>query len=104
MNDEKRFSDSTPTADGSIPEERQILPLTPPGTDEWSSTSIPQSPVSAALDLIKQRQRYNSTGQSRQKLNLSEYKDFLERLEVLPELKGFVDNKLRYVTLQIALH
>jgi hypothetical protein len=32
-----------------------------------------------------------------------EYKDLLARLEELPGLKGFVDDKLRYVTMRIAL-
>jgi len=65
MNDEKIFSASTPTVpesvDGTPPERQIILPLTPPATDEWQSTSNPQSPVSVVLDLIKQRRRHKLT-------------------------------------------
>jgi hypothetical protein len=32
-----------------------------------------------------------------------EYKDLLARLEELPGLKSFVDDKLRYITIRIAL-
>jgi hypothetical protein len=107
MNDEKRFSASTPTvsapADGT-PERQVVLPLTPPATHEWQSTSNPQSPVSAALDLIKQRQRHKVTGQSRQlKVTSLEYKKLLARLEELPGLKSFVDDKLRYAIMKFAL-
>jgi len=67
MNNEKRFSASTPTvpasADGTLPERQILLPLTPLTTDEMAAN--PQSPVSAALVLIKQRQRHKLTGQSR---------------------------------------
>jgi hypothetical protein len=85
--------------------ERQIiLPLTPPATDEWQSTSNPQSPVSTVLDLTKQRQHHKLTGQSRQlKVTSLEYTNLLARLEELPGLKSFVDDKLRYVTIRIAL-
>jgi hypothetical protein len=94
MNDEKRFSASTPTVPASsdgTPLERQILlPLTPLATDEWQSTSNPQSRVSVVLDLIKQHQRHKLTGQSRQlKVKSLEYKNLLARLEELPELKRF---------------
>lgn len=97
MNDEKRFSASTPTVpapvDGTPPEWQIRLPLTPPATDEWQSTSNPQSPVSAVLAFIKQRQ---CQGSSRQlKVTSLEYKDLLARLEELPGLKSFVDGKLR---------
>lgn len=62
------------------------------------------SPVSAVLDLIEQRQRHKLTGQSRQlKVKSLEYKNLLARLEELPELKSFVNDKLRYVTIRIAL-
>jgi hypothetical protein len=108
MNDEKRFSASTPTvpapAEGTPPERQFILALTPPTTDEWQSTSNPQSPVSAVLDLIKQRQRHKLAGQSRQlKVTSLEYKNLLARLEELPGFKSFVDDKLRYVTMRISL-
>ena len=98
---------ATPTVPESAhgtPPERQIpLPLTPPATDEWHSTSVPQSPVSAALNLIRQRQCHESTGQSRQlKLKPLEYRNLLTRLEEHPKLKGFVNDKLRYATLWIA--
>ncbi|KAF4609608.1 hypothetical protein G7Y89_g15847 [Cudoniella acicularis] len=96
----RRDSQSTPTvpapADGTPPERQIVLPLTPPATDEWQSTSNTQSPVSAVLDLIKQRQRHKLAGQSRQlKVTSLEYKDLLARLEELPGLKSFVDDKLR---------
>ncbi|KAF4629030.1 hypothetical protein G7Y89_g9119 [Cudoniella acicularis] len=99
MNDKKRFSASTPTvsapADGTPPERQIILPLTPPATDECQSTSNPQSPVCTVLDLIN-RQRHKLTGQSRQlKVTPLEYKNILARLEGLPGLKSFVDDKLR---------
>ncbi|KAH8679716.1 hypothetical protein BGZ60DRAFT_235953 [Tricladium varicosporioides] len=99
MNNEK-FSVSTPavpeSADGTLPERQIRLPLTPPATDELPSTLNPQSPVSAVLDLIKQRQRYNLTDQSQRfKVRPSEYKSLLARLEQLPELQKFVNDKLR---------
>ncbi|TVY43760.1 hypothetical protein LSUB1_G001256 [Lachnellula subtilissima] len=109
MNDEKRFSASTPTvpelADGTPPERQIPFPLTPPATDEWLSTSNPQSLVphqslvSAALDLIKQRKRYIST-------ELRHLRNLLTRLEELSELQSFVDNKLRlgYNPLDQVLH
>ena len=108
MNDEKRFSDSTPTvpesADGTPPDRQILLPLTPPATNELPSTSNPQSPVSAVLDLIEQRKCHRSTDQPRQlTVKPSEYKSFLTRLEELPELNSFVNDKLRYVTMKIAL-
>ena len=108
MNDEKRFSASTPTvaefANGTPPDRQILLPLTPPATDKLQLTSSPQSIVSAVLNLIKQRQRHKATGQSRQlKVNPLEYKILLGRLEELPELKSFVNNKLRYATIWIAL-
>jgi hypothetical protein len=108
MNDEKRFPASTPTvpesANGTPPERQILLPLTPPATDEWPSTSNPQSPVSAVLDLIEQRQRHKLTGQSRRlKVNPSEYKKLRARLEELPKLKSFVNDKLGYVTIRVAL-
>ncbi len=115
MHDEKRFTASTPTVldstDGT-PLDRQILsPLTPLAIDEWHTASDPQSPVSAVLDLMKQRHRGISTGQSGQfkvtplefKVTPLEYKVLLTRLEELPELKGFALQKLRYVTIRIAL-
>ncbi|KFY41818.1 hypothetical protein V494_02770 [Pseudogymnoascus sp. VKM F-4513 (FW-928)] len=100
MNDVKRFSDLTPAVPPSVdgtPPDRQILPLTPPATDEWQqSTSDPQSPVSAVLDLIRQRQLHNSTGQSKQlKVKPSEYNNLLARLEELPDLGRFASDKLR---------
>jgi hypothetical protein len=56
MNDEKRFSASTPTvpapADGTPSERQIILPLTPPVTDESQATSNPESLVSAVLGLM----------------------------------------------------
>jgi hypothetical protein len=56
--------------------------LTPPATNDLQSTSNPQSPVSAVLDLIKQRQCHKSTSQSRQlKVKPLEYKILLARLE-----------------------
>jgi hypothetical protein len=105
MNDEKRFSASTPTvpesADGTPPERQIRLPLTPPATDELPSTPNPQSPVSAVLDLIKQRRRYICTDQSRElKVRPSEYRNLLVRLEQLPELQKFVNDKLRYATIK----
>jgi hypothetical protein len=63
----------------------------------------PQSPVSAVLDLIRQHQRYKLAGQSRRlKLTSLEYKDLLARLEELPGLKSFMDDKLRYAAMRIA--
>jgi hypothetical protein len=60
--------------------------LTPPATDEWQSTSNPQSPVSAVLDLIKQRQRHNLTGPSRQlKVKSLECRNLLARLGALAQ-------------------
>ncbi|CZT08279.1 uncharacterized protein RCO7_11545 [Rhynchosporium graminicola] len=99
MSDE-RFSASTPTvpesADGTPPERQIRLPLTPSATDELPSTLNPKSPVSAVLHLIKQRQHYNSTDQSRQlKVKPSDYKSLLARLQQLPELQSFVNDKLR---------
>jgi hypothetical protein len=44
MNDEKRFSALTPTvpaADGTPLERQILLPLKPPATNEWQSTSDP---------------------------------------------------------------
>jgi hypothetical protein len=102
MNDEKRFSASTPTAHesaNSTPPEKQIpfLPLTPPATNEWQSPFNPQSPASAALELIEQLHCNQSTGQPRKlKVIPWEYKKVLARLEELPDLKSFWDNKLRY--------
>jgi hypothetical protein len=86
MNDEKRFSASTPivpkSADGTPPDRQIPLPLTPPANNDLQSTSNPQSPVSAVLDLIKQRQCHKSTSQSRQlKVKPLEYKILLARLE-----------------------
>ena len=108
MNKEKRFSASTPivpkSADGTPPDRQIPLPLTPPATDDLQSTSLPQSPVSAVLDLIKQHQCHQSTVQSRRlKVKPLEYEILLARLEELPELKGFVDDKLRYATIWIGL-
>jgi hypothetical protein len=78
--------------------------LTPPATDKWHSTSNPESPVSEALDFIKYRQRHNSADDSRRlKVQPLEYKNLLARLEELPELKEFVNNKLRYITIRIAV-
>ncbi|KAI9735395.1 MAG: hypothetical protein M1818_006401 [Claussenomyces sp. TS43310] len=96
MNDERKFSAPTQSAHGTPPERQFLLPLTPPATDEWPSTTSPQSPVSAVLDLIKQRQLHKVTGQSRQlKLQSLEYRNLLARLEEHPELRGFIDDKLR---------
>jgi hypothetical protein len=108
MNNEKRFSTSMPivpkSADGTPPDRQIPLPLIPLATDDLQSISNPQSLVSAVLDLIKQRQCHKSTSQSRQlKVKPLEYKILLARLKGLPELKGFVDDKLRYVTIWIAL-
>merc|ERR1711939_382911 len=99
MSDE-RFSSSTPTvldsADGTPPERQTRLPLTPPATDESPSTLNPKSPVSMVLHLIRQRQHYISADQSRQvKVKPSEYKSLLARLQQLPELQSFVNDKLR---------
>mgnify|MGYP001561441067 CR=1 FL=1 len=107
MNDVKRFSALTPTVppfvDGTPPE-RQI-PLTPPATDErQQSTSDLQSPVSKVLGFIRQRQLYNLTGESRQwKVTPLEHSNLWVRLEELPDLKRFASDKLRYVTIWIAL-
>lgn len=108
MNDEI-FSVSIPTipksADGTPPERQIRLPLTPPSTDELPTTPNPQSPVSAALDLIKQRRRYNITDKSRElKLKPSEYQNLLVKLEQLPELQRFVDDKLRYAIMKRFTH
>jgi hypothetical protein len=108
MNDEKKFSASTPIVPksaGGTPPDRQIpLLLTPPATDDLQSTSIPQSPVSAVLDLIKQHQCHKPTAQSRRlQVKPLDYEILLARLEELPELKAFVDDKLRYATIWIGV-
>jgi len=78
--------------------------LTPPATDESPSTLNPKSPVSMVLHLIRQRQHYISADQSRQvKVKPSEYKSLLARLQQLPELRSFVNDKLRHVTTMTAL-
>ena len=107
MSDE-RFSISTPIvldpADGTPPERQTRLPLTPPATDESPSTLNPKSPVSMVLHLMKQRQHYISADQSRQlKVKLSEYNSLLARLQQLPELQIFVNDKLRYATTMTAV-
>ncbi|QSZ35322.1 hypothetical protein DSL72_008191 [Monilinia vaccinii-corymbosi] len=76
-----------------------LLPLTPPKTSEWDnkSTFNSQSSVSAVLNFITKRQHHQSTHESRQfHPTPLEYKDFWRTLEESPELKGFVENKLRY--------
>jgi len=56
------------------------------------------------LHLMKQRQHYISADQSRQlKVKPSEYKSLLARLQQLPELQSFVNDKLRHVTTMTAL-
>ena len=56
------------------------------------------------LHLIKQRQHYISADQSRQlKVKLSEYNSLLARLQQLPELQIFVNDKLRYATTMTAV-
>ena len=56
------------------------------------------------LHLMKQRQHYISADQSRQlKVKLSEYNSLLARLQQLPELQIFVNDKLRYATTITAL-
>ena len=101
----ERFSVSTPavpkSTDGTPPERQIRLPLTPPATDELPSTPNPQSPVSTVLDLIEQRRRYIVTDKSRKlKVRPSEYQNLLVRLEQLPKLQGFVNDKLRYATIK----
>ncbi|KFZ24289.1 hypothetical protein V502_01229 [Pseudogymnoascus sp. VKM F-4520 (FW-2644)] len=101
MNDVKRYSALTPTvppsADGTPPDRQIPFPLTPPATSEsQQSTSDSQSRVSVVLDFIRQRQRYNLTGQSIQlKVKQLEYNNLLARLEELPDLKRFANDKLR---------
>jgi len=56
------------------------------------------------LHLMKQRQHYISADQSRQlKVKLSEYNSLLARLQQLPELQIFVNDKLRYATTMTAV-
>ena len=56
------------------------------------------------LHLIKQRQHYILADQSRQlKVKPSEYKSLLARLQQLPELQIFVNDKLRYATTMTAV-
>merc|ERR1711939_1131340 len=101
---DERFSISMPTvldsANGTPPERQTRLPLTPPATDESPSTLNPKSPVSMVLHLMKQRQHYISADQSRQlKVKPSEYNSLLARLQQLPELQIFVNDKLRIQSL-----
>ena len=108
MND-NIFSVSIPTisksADGTPPERQIRLPLTPPASDELPTTPNSQSPVSAVLDLIKQRHCYNITDKSRElKLKPSEYQNLLVKLEQLPELQRFVGDKLRYAIINRPTH
>ncbi|KAG4426843.1 hypothetical protein IFR04_000274 [Cadophora malorum] len=86
---DERFSISTPTVLDSAN-----------ATDESPSTLNPKSPVSMVLHLMKQRQHYISADQSRQlKVKLSEYNSLLARLQQLPELQIFVNDKLRIQSL-----
>ena len=56
------------------------------------------------LGFIRQRQLYNLTGESRQwKVTPLEHSNLWVRLEELPDLKRFASDKLRYVTIWIAL-
>jgi len=56
------------------------------------------------LHLMKQRQHYISADQSRQlKVKPSEYNSLLARLQQLPELQIFVNDKLRYATTMTAV-
>ena len=56
------------------------------------------------LHLIKLRQHNISADQSRQvKVKPSEYKSLLARLQQLPELQIFVNDKLRYATTMTAV-
>ena len=53
---------------------------------------------------MKQRQHYISADQSRQlKVKPSEYNSLLARLQQLPELQIFVNDKLRYATTMTAV-
>jgi hypothetical protein len=72
MNDEKGMPASTSAipeaAHGTPPDKQMLLPVTHPPTDEWHHKIQPQVAslcVSAALELIIQRQSHQLKGQSR---------------------------------------
>ncbi|CZS94004.1 uncharacterized protein RAG0_04039 [Rhynchosporium agropyri] len=88
-------------ADGTPPERQILFPLTPLATAEWLSASNLLSLVSAALDLIEQRKRYKLTKSRKLMVRPAYYAILLSELEELPELKSFVDDKLRSGTTYI---
>ncbi|KAI9736071.1 MAG: hypothetical protein M1818_006247 [Claussenomyces sp. TS43310] len=79
---------------GTPPEKETVLPLTPPPTSDWRSTSNPKSPVSLSLGLFRERQIPDGSS-IELKLQPSEYKELWARLEEEPKLKGYVESKLR---------
>ncbi|CZT52671.1 uncharacterized protein RSE6_14025 [Rhynchosporium secalis] len=91
-------------ADGTPPERQILFRLTPLATAESLSASNLLFPVSAALDLIKQRQRYKSSDSRKLIVKPTHYTRLLTELEELPELKSFVDDKIRVLKLKDAVY